>query len=828
MAVFNASQDVEASVRSILNQTFRDFEFLIVDDGSTDSTPDILRALASEDPRIRILTQKNTGLTRALNRGLEEVRGTYIARQDADDLSNPNRLDLQVRAMQQDPGIVLCGTSCESLYQDGSTSLWKAHEPEKLASVVYYKTPFAHSTAMMRTDVCRKLGGYNPAYRTAQDAELWIRFAKAGKLAMLSDPLVRRTVSKTSVSATRRRQQFKDALHARWTHSPVRLKPWVAFHALRTFLIGIASPALLHRLKHTAPAPSLSAKRGALGETFAFFFRFYRKDTLIVISLLILAGLAEAVGIAAFLPFLQIVLEGEGGSAPIPEGRIGNLLSAGGIPLTFPSIAAFIAAAIGAKAAILWLALRKVSHTVAMISADLRWRLMRALLQANWRFFTGHALGSSLNAVVMETFRASMAFVSATRFFSYVIQFLVYATGALLIAPEVFVGGIAFGLLLVAVLWTLVRLARSAGQRQTNIAKAMLTDMADMLQGIKPLRAMALERKFLDLLKNHSAGLEKAQVDQLVSAQSMRIFHEPLMVFTAIGGLYLAVTFASLSGSTLALMTILFVRLLTGMNNAQGEYQRLVTQESALWSLTDTIRETEAAADNWPGRQSVPKKIEHVVFETVTFSHGAKPILSGANLTFPARGMTALVGPSGSGKTTVLDLLSGFYMPDSGTIRVNDVPLSQIDLGLWRCALGFVPQEVFLFNDSILENILMGRTTLGESDALRALEAAGALDFVQSLPQGLHSPVGENGRRLSGGQRQRIAIARAIVHQPQILLLDEATSALDPETEKIILETTKALSRSMGVLLVSHNASVLDYADRVYRVHEGRVEEVAR
>ncbi|MCK5285525.1 MAG: ABC transporter ATP-binding protein [Alphaproteobacteria bacterium] len=560
-------------------------------------------------------------------------------------------------------------------------------------------------------------------------------------------------------------------------------------------------------------------------KTFLFFFKFYRFSTIAVIFLLILAGLAEAIGIAAFLPFFQIILEGKDNIEHIPEGRIRDFLSATGITLNFTTVALFIVTAITVKAAILWLAMRRVSHTVAMISADLRWRLMKALLCANWRFFTDHTLGASLNAVVMETFRSSMTFVSLTRFFSHVIQFLVYATGAFLLSWQVFLGGICTGTFLVFSLWGLVRIARKAGVQQTNIAKTMLSRMADMLQGIKPLRAMALEGKFFDLLSKDSKGLEKAQFDQLSSAQAMRIFHEPLMVIAALAGLFLAITYADLTSSELALMTVLFIRLLTGMNNAQGEYQRLMSQESALCSLMDSIEKTEKAADNWPGHGKIPSKIEKITIQNACFSHGDKTILSNVRLTFDVRQMTALIGTSGSGKTTILDLLSGFYMPDTGAILINNQPLDQLDLNRWRHAIGFVPQEVFLFNDSILENILMSRSELSEKDAWKALAAAGGREFVEALPQGLHAPVGENGRLLSGGQRQRIAIARAIIHKPQILLLDEATSALDPETEKILLKTLKRLARNMAVIFISHNTTVLDYADKVYKIKDGQVEE---
>src|SRR5690606_38429700 len=143
----------------------------------------------------------------------------------------------------------------------------------------------------------------------------------------------------------------------------------------------------------------------------------------------------------------------------------------------------------------------------------------------------------------------------------------------------------------------------------------------------------------------------------------IRIFHEPLMVVAAIAGLSLTLAYTRLSPSELALMAVLFMRLLTGMNGAQGEYQRLVTQESALWSLLARIEEAEQAADNWPGTKPAPARVESVQFRGVNFAHGERALLRGVDITFPARSLTALVGESGSGKTTILDLLGGFYKP---------------------------------------------------------------------------------------------------------------------------------------------------------------------
>ena len=562
------------------------------------------------------------------------------------------------------------------------------------------------------------------------------------------------------------------------------------------------------------------------GKIFGFFFNNYRVETVVAVSLIILAGLFEAIGVTAFLPFFQLVLDGEASIDHIPEGAIRDFIVSSGVEINYVSVGIFIVCTIGLKALVLWLALRKVSKAVAKISTDLRRRLLTALLNARWGFFVNHTLGVSLNAVVMETFTSSMAFISSARFIAAVVQFMVYALGALLLSWQIFIGAIVVGGTLACALWNLVRIARRAGRNQIELSKKMLSHMADMLQGIKPLRAMALEGKFMGLLTKHSEGLKKSQTEQLVSSQSMRVFHEPLMVITAVVGMYAAITYGDLSTSELALMAIIFIRLLSSMNNAQGEYQRLMAQEAALWSLMKTIEDTEDSAEDWGGRQSPPQKIESLAFENVDFAHGDKPILSGVDIGFKPKAMTALIGPSGSGKTTVLDLLSGFYVASKGSVMVNGSRLRDFDIKAWRASVGFVPQEVFLFNDTVMENILMGRA-FDEDDVWRALEMAGAKDFVKSLPDKLNAGVGEGGRMLSGGQRQRIAIARAIVHSPQVLLLDEATSALDSYTEKHLLDTLRELSKEITVIFISHNEAVQDFADQVYHLEGGKAVIVA-
>jgi ATP-binding cassette subfamily C protein len=202
-------------------------------------------------------------------------------------------------------------------------------------------------------------------------------------------------------------------------------------------------------------------------------------------------------------------------------------------------------------------------------------------------------------------------------------------------------------------------------------------------------------------------------------------------------------------------------------------------------------------------------------------------VLDDVSLTVEIGQVTVLSGMSGSGKTTVVDLLVGLHRPTSGTITIDDVPLEEVDLLAWRRLIGYVPQEVILFNDSVLANVTLQRPGFSRTDVETALRQAGAWDFVTILPDGLNAQVGERGGLLSGGERQRIALARALLARPRLLVLDEATSALDPEHEAELCARLAERCRAgdMAILAIAHQPAWARIADRVYRINEGRLIE---
>jgi ATP-binding cassette subfamily C protein len=169
----------------------------------------------------------------------------------------------------------------------------------------------------------------------------------------------------------------------------------------------------------------------------------------------------------------------------------------------------------------------------------------------------------------------------------------------------------------------------------------------------------------------------------------------------------------------------------------------------------------------------------------------------------------------------------GLLRPQDGDVLVDGVPLADLDRRAWRSMIGYVPQETLLLHDSVLHNVTLGEPSLGAADAERALRAAGAWDFVASLPEGLETVVGERGSMLSGGQRQRVMIARALVHDPKLLILDEATSALDPATETSLWKTLTELRGRLTILSISHRPALAQEADVVYRLEKGRALRLA-
>jgi ABC-type bacteriocin/lantibiotic exporter with double-glycine peptidase domain len=214
--------------------------------------------------------------------------------------------------------------------------------------------------------------------------------------------------------------------------------------------------------------------------------------------------------------------------------------------------------------------------------------------------------------------------------------------------------------------------------------------------------------------------------------------------------------------------------------------------------------------------------------ENITFQYPAAsaPVLKDFSIVIAKNESVGIAGPSGSGKSTLVDLILGLHTPQTGVIRLDGEPLVESNMASWRRMIGYVPQNIYLLDDTVEANIAFGVEAKDINAAALREAALGAqiLDFIEKeLPHGFQTTVGERGVRLSGGQRQRIGLARALYHHPQVLILDEATSALDHQTELAVMETIHRLQGTLTIITIAHRLSTLERCDRIISLENGKI-----
>lgn len=289
-------------------------------------------------------------------------------------------------------------------------------------------------------------------------------------------------------------------------------------------------------------------------------------------------------------------------------------------------------------------------------------------------------------------------------------------------------------------------------------------------------------------------------------------------------GGYSVVTGAITAGSLIAFLiyAINLSNPVKRLSQVYGNIQKAMAAGDRVFAILDTkpevVEKTNAIV--------LPEVDGRVRFDHVSFSYdGEKKALDDFSLDVPAGRVVAIVGPSGAGKTTIANLLPRFYDATEGAITVDGIDVRDVTFQSLREQIGVVPQETMLFNATIKDNILYGRLDGTDKEVYAAAKAANALEFIERLPEGMDTLVGERGSSLSGGQRQRIAIARAILKNPKILILDEATSALDTESEKLVQEALERLMQGRTAFVIAHRLSTIKNADQIVVLREGKLVE---
>ena len=369
---------------------------------------------------------------------------------------------------------------------------------------------------------------------------------------------------------------------------------------------------------------------------------------------------------------------------------------------------------------------------------------------------------------------------------------------------------------------------RSAGHEVQGRTADITAFLQEVISGVRVIRSFAREAYEFKRFEQEN----KNNFDAAMRATKLTAVMGPMVEFAAAIAVVIILWYGGYSvvqgyitaGSLIAFL-IYAINLSNPVKRLTQVYGNLQKAMAAGDRVID-ILETEPHVKESPTAKVLPHVQGDVQFENVQFAYDEDNLaLKGVNLSVKQGQTVAIVGPSGAGKSTIANLLPRFYDVTGGAIRIDGVDVRDVTFTSLRENIGLVPQDTMLFNATVRENILYGRLDATEEEILEAAKAANAYEFIEKLPNGFDTIVGERGNSLSGGQRQRIAIARAILKNPSILILDEATSALDTESEKIVQEALERLMKNRTALVIAHRLSTIKHADHIVVLQQGCVVE---
>jgi ATP-binding cassette subfamily B protein len=379
--------------------------------------------------------------------------------------------------------------------------------------------------------------------------------------------------------------------------------------------------------------------------------------------------------------------------------------------------------------------------------------------------------------------------------------------------------------------WALSRRSRARNEVFRREVEGFAARVGEMASLIPVTRAHGLERTAVSRVQAGADGVRRAGLDLDMLNGHVASISWVAMQLLGLGCLVAAAIFAltgilPITPGEVVLLSTYFTLLTQGLTSLLMLIPVGARGMESMRSISEVLQEPDLEQNE--GKRSVAKVGGHLELRRVSHRYDGADLdaVHDVSLDITPGETVAFVGSSGSGKSTMLNLVLGFVRPTSGVILLDGADMQELDLRTVRRSVSVVPQESVLFEGTIRENIAYGLDDVSEERLREALRDANAAEFVDSLPDGWDTVVGERGARLSGGQRQRLAIARALVRDPRILLLDEATSALDPESEELVKEALNRLMKGRTTLVVAHRLSTIRQADRIVVLEHGEVVEI--
>nr|WP_269845482.1 ABC transporter ATP-binding protein [Halopenitus persicus] len=547
-----------------------------------------------------------------------------------------------------------------------------------------------------------------------------------------------------------------------------------------------------------------------------------------VVVLGVAAAVLEGVGLSFILPIVELVqLQDPAAEA---EGLLAVFVTAYqalGIPFTLGYVVLGVSLVMVARYttsfAVAWF--REALRTYYI--RDLQTRAFRNALNARVEYFDEEGSDDILNAIVTQTNYAGAVISQGINFTQQSFLTGVYFIVALMIAPIL---TIATGVVLGGFSLFFRRILDSGYDVGEQVAEAneLRQEAAQAgTQGIRDVRVFGLAE---ELFEDFTDAIEQFTISRIVlrrNEAAINNFYNLVVAVSVFVLIFLALTFANLSVGELGVFLFAMFRLGPKASQVNTLYYKV---ENNLPHLVRTIQFTDELAtyeEPTESTRDVPDKIHEIEFDDVHFSYDdEEQVLRGIDFTVEKGEFVGFVGQSGAGKSTIVSLLARLYPVDRGEIRANGIPIDEMDIAEWRDRLSMVRQDPFIFNDTLRYNLTLENRDVSESELDQVCKIAKVDEFIDELPKGYDSLLGDDGVRLSGGQQQRVALARALLEDADVLILDEATSDLDSNLEKKVQRAIEEMDRDYAIVTIAHRLSTVKNADRIYTVERGRITEV--
>ena len=538
-------------------------------------------------------------------------------------------------------------------------------------------------------------------------------------------------------------------------------------------------------------------------------------------ALNMLMSWAEGIGLALFYPLLR---SGEGEPDAL-SAAFNSVLDVFGLEPTPTSVLPFIVALFVLKGLLMWATYSYQAYLAARIPLQLRREIVSALQRVDYRTIGSTNTGYLSNLLVNEVNKVDYGFVSFLRTFPPTLNIIVFFSIVLWLDWRLTVLCVFMALTAIAIVGVTGRIAMLASRALTKESALLSSLLIQVVQAFKYLRATAGFGPFEQKIGDSAERAARAEFKSNAAGALSQALAQPMMVLFLAGIIYYQVAVQGQPLGALFVLLLYFFRIMSELWALQYNWQSFMSYVGPIELVYAGLDKFNAEVEQ-NGKGAFDGLRDHIELRDVAFSYLAeRPVLRDINLTIAKNSTVAFVGESGSGKSTLVDVILGTLKPQAGTVSYDGVPTSELDLETLRRQVGYVPQDAMLFDDTVGNNISLWKSTK-ESDIRAAAARAKCSEFIEAMPEGLGTPIGDRGIKLSGGQRQRIAIARELFKHPTILVLDEATSALDTESERAIQHSIDSLKGQMTILIIAHRLSTIRNCEHVCVLHEGRIVEM--